>query len=803
MTYSKVNKRLVIGIVLTSLVVLLVVLGLFWLPYDVNAMDPGMICKGPSWKHPFGTDNFGRDIYSRVMDGAATTFIIAAVTVLIGALIGTAVGAFTGYFGGPVDEILMRLNDCLASFPSILLALVVVSVLNAGTYNICIALGLVFIPSFARIMRAEFMEEKDKDYVLSAKLMGASDVRVMFVHIFPNTVKILMSTILVGLNNAVLAEAGLSYLGLGVQPPDPSLGRMLAEGQAYLVRAPWYVCFTCLIMVLAIVGISLIGENTGVSGVDLASVKRKIEKKRRLEEIGKAESDKDEKQTAAHDAESGQAGAERALKVEDLSVSFLDDDGICETIKKISFELSKGEILGIVGESGSGKSLTALAIMDILPKKAVVTGGKIRIGDESRTAKELRGHEIAMIFQEPMTSLNPLETVGEQIDEVLDIHMSELSAGEQRELVINAMRDAGLADAPDIYNKFPHELSGGMRQRIMIAMALVAKAQVIIADEPTTALDAAVAGDIIETFREINRKRDTSILFISHDLKLVESFCSRALIMEKGTIAEQISIEDGRFAEPHTEYGKKLLEAAYSTKCYKGYAYSDENALELKNFSTFYPYRDSLIGRKKFKQINHDISMNVKQGECFGLIGSSGCGKTTLVKGIAGLLKKTTGECMLHAGLLGMVFQDPYNSLNPAWTVRRILDEPLRLRSGRKRFLITGRAAGSEKQKRTEAAVKILRAVGLSEDVIDRRTSELSGGQRQRVAIAQNLLLSPKVIILDEPLSAVDVTLREQLLTLLFSLRERYGLTYILISHDRALVERCCDHMMELKAIGR
>lgn len=791
MKYSKVNKRLIIGIVLTSLVVLAVVTGLFWLPYDVNAMDPSSVCQAPSWKHLFGTDNFGRDIYSRVMNGASVTFLIAIATVTIGALIGTLVGAFTGYFGGPVDEVLMRLNDCLASFPSILLALVVVSVLDVGTYNICIALGLVFIPSFARIMRAAYMEAKEKDYVLSAKLMGASDIRAMFIHIFPNTLDTLIPAVLVGLNNAVLAEAGLSYLGLGVQPPDPSLGRMLAEGQAYLMRAPWYVCFTCLVMVLAIVGISLICENKGVSGVAIGSVKKKIEKQRLTEQQKGliCEADGAERTEAADEVSGDDQPEAVALKVDDLSVSFLDDDGMCETIKGISFELDRGEIVGIVGESGSGKSLTALAVMDILPNKAVITKGTIRIGDGMRSARELRGHEIAMIFQEPMTSLNPVETVGEQIDEVLDIHMSELSAGEQRELVIAAMHDAGLDDAADIYNKYPHELSGGMRQRIMIAMALVAEAEVIIADEPTTALDEAVAGDIIETFRLINKKRGTSILFISHDLKLVESFCDRALIMEQGRIVEQVGIVNGRFAEPVTAYGRCLLEAAYSTTEFKS-AGSGEKVLELKSFSTYYPVRDSIIGRTKYKEINHEISMSVEQGECFGLVGSSGCGKSTLVKGIAGLLKKTTGECRLYLKTPGMVFQDPYNSLNPAWTVRRILEEPLRIK--RKHAGRTGQTDDGRD------ILEMLEAVGLTGSILDRRTSELSGGQRQRVAIAQNLLFAPGLIILDEPLSAVDVTLREKLLQTIFDLKKRYGLTYILISHDRTLVERCCDHMMKL-----
>ncbi|MCR5331490.1 MAG: ABC transporter permease, partial [Lachnospiraceae bacterium] len=251
-TKNKLNINLTIGIILLLLVSTPVVLSFFWLPYDVNTMDSSVIFRSPSFLHVFGTDNFGRDIFCRVIVGTRATFLIAIFTVVAGAGIGTLVGALTGYYGGVVDEILMRVNDCLASFPSILLALVVVSLLDKGMLNVCIALGLVFIPGFARIMRSEFIEQSKRDYVSSAKLMGASDMRIIFVHIFPNTFKALLAAMLVGLNNAVLAEAGLSFLGLGVEPPDPSLGRMLSEAQVYIWGAPWYVICTSAVMIIMI-----------------------------------------------------------------------------------------------------------------------------------------------------------------------------------------------------------------------------------------------------------------------------------------------------------------------------------------------------------------------------------------------------------------------------------------------------------------------------------------------------------------------------------------------------------------------
>ncbi|MBE5960028.1 MAG: ABC transporter permease [Lachnospiraceae bacterium] len=260
MRKRKLDFNFILGIVLISFVLILVLVGLFYTPYDPNAMDITSKNLPPSLSHLFGTDYMGRDILSRVMEGAKTTFFIGIATVTIGAVIGILVGAVTGYYGGILDEILMRINDGIASFPSILLALVMVSILGTGKYNIILALGIIFIPSFARVVRSEFIAQKQLDYVRNAKLMGAGDLRIMFVHILPNTRSIILSAVTVGFNNAVLAEAGMSYLSLGVQPPDASLGRMLSEAQTYLFNAPWFALAPGLIIVITVLGFSLINE---------------------------------------------------------------------------------------------------------------------------------------------------------------------------------------------------------------------------------------------------------------------------------------------------------------------------------------------------------------------------------------------------------------------------------------------------------------------------------------------------------------------------------------------------------------
>lgn len=257
---GKRNDNLILGSIITGVVLLMILAGFFYTPYDPDAMDAGSKFAGISFQHLMGCDNFGRDVFSRVLKGSRTTFFVAAGTVFIGTFFGLIIGAFTGYYGGIVDEILMRFIDAVFAFPSILLALVFISLWGSGKYQVILALGIAFVPSFARIVRSEFIKCKNMDYVKNAKLQGAGDLRIMFVHILPNTVTVLLSAVMIGFNNAVLAEAGMSFLGIGVQPPDASLGRMLSEAQSYLFRAPAYAIFPGVIIILMVLGFSLLGE---------------------------------------------------------------------------------------------------------------------------------------------------------------------------------------------------------------------------------------------------------------------------------------------------------------------------------------------------------------------------------------------------------------------------------------------------------------------------------------------------------------------------------------------------------------
>lgn len=259
-TGGKGNYNLIAGGIITGLVLMLIVIGIFYTPYDPNAMDPSAKFEGISFKHPMGCDNFGRDVFSRILQGSRTTLFVALCTVLIGTVCGVALGAVTGYYGGALDEVLMRINDAALAFPSLLLGLVFIGILGPGKNNVIAALGIAFIPSFARIVRSEFLKYRNMDFVKSARLQGAGNLRIMFVHILPNTLPVLLSAVMIGFNNAVLAEAGMSYLGIGVQPPEASLGRMLSEAQSYLFSAPAYAIFPGTVIILLVLGFSLLSE---------------------------------------------------------------------------------------------------------------------------------------------------------------------------------------------------------------------------------------------------------------------------------------------------------------------------------------------------------------------------------------------------------------------------------------------------------------------------------------------------------------------------------------------------------------
>ncbi len=493
------------------------------------------------------------------------------------------------------------------------------------------------------------------------------------------------------------------------------------------------------------------------------------------------------------------------LTVRNLKISFPAGGKKTKTVvDKVSFSLNEGEILGIAGESGSGKSMTALAVMGLLPEAAMRSCDEIRFDGvclckgekakgrekkrEESLREELSGSKMAMIFQEPLTSLNPVQTIKKQMEEPLLLH-GEMTPEEREIAVISALTRAELKDAKRLLNQYPHQLSGGMRQRVMIAMAMINKPRLLICDEPTTALDAVTEREIVELIRRHAKERNTAVIFISHDLSVLRSLCDRVMIMKDGIVVEE-GAADQIFEKPQQEYTKNLMRAAVKgAKEESGEGISEDTVLSAEKISVVFRRSNGLFRAPELKQAVSEVSFFVKKGEIFGIVGESGCGKSTLLKAVSGLLAHYEGKIRKKDSKIGvqMVFQDPYTSLNPAKKVGWILEEPLRLNTE------------LAKEEREERVREMLAETELPADVIGRHVSELSGGQRQRVAIAAALITKPELVLLDEPVSALDVTVQAQILELLLRLQKEHGLTYVFVSHDMAVVRKICDRVMVMK----
>lgn len=809
------------GCTLLILALIIVLGGVVLSPYDPDAMDGSLKFAAPSLKHLFGTDHFGRDVFTRVAYGSLTTFIIGVTTVLIGGIFGTLVGALAGYIGGAFDAVIMRVNDCLLAFPSILLALVFVGAFGASERNVVIALGILFIPSIARVVRSEVRVQLSSDYVANARLLGASGRRILFVHILPNLRATLLVTMAVGFNNAVLAESGMSYLGLGVQPPKASLGRMLKESQSYVGIAPWMVLFPGLVLVLAVLGVALLSDSFSGNQGDIgnpASVRAKI--RRMLAAAGRGPS----RETAPEDVPE-----DAVLCIRNLAVGFERDDGSLQTVvDNVNITLRAGERLGIVGESGSGKSMTALSVMGLLPEHAGAVGEiwlrtKHGLTDVMRCGKRdlavLRGEGMAMVFQEPMTSLNPTMKIGRQMREMLTHNDVRLSREEQDKRLTEALLEVELTETERILQSLPSQLSGGQRQRVMIAIAMILRPKLLILDEPTTALDAETRDGILKLLTELQERHGMVVLFISHELQVVRKLCESVLVMDGGQIVEQGTVEE-IFRDPKAEETINLLKSLAGTD-FRDRMHCRENApvvLSARHLHVYYGRRRGRNPLKFEKKVLENVSFEIREGEVLGVIGRSGSGKSTLARCLTGLIPKQAGRIETEARI-GMVFQDPYGSLNRAKTVQWLMTEPVRnrQRDERRRALKALRRDGTlsfaEKRKRRKEireeyregvrnreneVVEMLKAVGLDGEYAQRKITELSGGQRQRVAIGMAILTKSDILILDEPVSALDATVQEQVLALLADFHDRFGLTYIFITHDEAVMKRMTHRVIYL-----
>ena len=545
------------------------------------------------------------------------------------------------------------------------------------------------------------------------------------------------------------------------------------------------------------------------------------------------------------------------LSVRNLTVEFATEDGVVHAVNNVSFDLYKGETLGIVGESGSGKSVTSMSLLSLIQDPGKITHGEIIFHSKEygkidllqiskKQMRSLRGDEIAMIFQEPMSSLNPVYTCGNQVMETLLLH-EKLSRKEAKKRTIEIFKKVKIPKPELTFNKYPHELSGGQLQRVMIAMALTCKPSILIADEPTTALDVTVQSRILEILQELRYDQNTSTIFITHDLGVVAEVADRVIVMYKGNVIESGSVWD-IYSNPSHPYTKGLLACRprlelklkvlptvtdFMITDAEGFISSISNAkfnsvgeallnnyqseeehraitlkkleqkpiLEIKNLSTEYVSKKGLFRRQtRITKAVDNVSFEVYPGETLGLVGGSGCGKTTLGKSILRLIEPSSGEIIFDSQKLRdlsgrqmrairkdiqIIFQDPYASLNPRISIGEAIVEPMRVH----------KLYDNDKE-RKEKAIELLELVNLSATYFHRYPHEFSGGQRQRICIARALALNPKFIICDESVSALDVSVQAQVLNLLNRLKEKFKLTFIFISHDLAVVKFIADRIL-------
>jgi peptide/nickel transport system ATP-binding protein len=524
------------------------------------------------------------------------------------------------------------------------------------------------------------------------------------------------------------------------------------------------------------------------------------------------------------------------FEVKNLSIDFKTEESVVHAVKNISFSIPKGKTVGLVGESGSGKSVTSLAMMRLIPSPPgrvasgqILMDGKDLLKFSERQMRSIRGNRISMIFQEPMTSLNPVFTIGNQITETLRLHQ-KMSKKEAWARAAELLEQVGIPHPKERLHTYPHKLSGGQRQRVMIAMAIACKPELLVADEPTTALDVTIQKQILELLASIQKEKGMSMLFITHDLGVIADIADEVVVMYRGEIVEQGPTQE-IFKNPKHPYTKGLLacrpsldnrperlptitdfmgtdgqEKSYTPRIQTDTPKRDVEVkalptlLEISGIEKKFPVDKGLFGNvTKWTHAIDGVSLQVKRGETLGLVGESGCGKTTLGRTILRLIDPSGGKIVYDGQdithltpaqmrplrrKMQIIFQDPYASLNPRMTVGSILTEPMNIHG-----------IGQNREERMQMTVDLLRTVGLNDNMISRYPHEFSGGQRQRICIARALAVKPEFIVCDESVSALDVSIQAQILNLLLDLREQFNLTYVFISHDLAVVKFISDEV--------
>ncbi|WP_081793269.1 dipeptide ABC transporter ATP-binding protein [Intrasporangium chromatireducens] len=809
---------LLTGLVVIALFVVLAVFAPLIAPYgfnDASANGHDFPIQGaPSAAHWFGTSVGGEDVFSRVVYGARTALEVVVLAVILSLCIGVPLGLLSGYVGRWLDRVLVLITDAMYAFPSLLLAIIVAIVVSGGQSGVtagvmaaALSITVVFIPQYFRVVRNATLSVKVEPYVDAARVVGTPVPRILVRHIFANVRQTLPIIATLNGSEAILTLAGLGFLGFGIQPSAAAeWGYDLNKAMSDATNGIWWTgVFPGAAIVLLVLGITLVGESLN----DLLDPRLRA-RRGDTSEADAAEIAADAAaEGATEEAPVRRAGGERrvaTLSLTDLSVSFRTDSGPVRAVDHVSFDVAPGEVVAVVGESGSGKSVSSRAVLGLLPASASVSGSATLstdsaapeelIGAPYRTLRAVRGDEVSMIFQEPSTALNPVYTIGWQLMEGIRAH-EKVSRKHARARAVELLDLVGIPDPERRVDYYPHQLSGGQKQRVVIAMAIACEPDVIVADEPTTALDVTVQAAVLELLLDLRDRLGTAIVLITHNMGVVADMADRVVVMYRGRIVEEAPVEP-LFADPQHPYTRRLLDAVPHLGHGSGRDLSveadAEPVLEIDDLVVEFPGK---FGQPSFRAVDH-VSLTVHRGEVLGLVGESGSGKSTVGRCVVGLQRPTSGVVRLSgqqiSGLsdrhlkslrsrYGFVFQDPAASLNPQMTIGDCIAEPLRAE---------GRLNAAQQRGRVE---ELLERVELPAAYGQRYPHELSGGQRQRVSLARSLALRPEVLIADEPTSALDVSVQARVLELFAQLQEELQFACIFISHDLAVVDMLANRV--------
>ncbi len=867
-----------VGTTIVLLFVLLAIFGPLLTPYTATEQTLSAARQAPSATHWFGTDHLGRDIFSRVIIGTRSILSLAGLGTLLAVIIGTSFGLISGYRGGLFDEIVMRSFDSLLAIPALLLALLLLGTIGPSRNSILAVIIIVYTPIVARVVRSEVLAIKTRGFVEAAKLQGESTLHILFREILPSVLPALAVESSLRFSYAIFLVASLGFLGVGVQPPTPDWGLMVNEARNFVRLTPWSLFFPAGAISVLVIGVNLMADGL----------------KRVLQTIVIVPAP-DVKRTTTP---GGTKYPAPVLNINNLTISYYQNGNWLDAVRDFSLKIEPGQTYGLVGESGSGKSTLALAIMRYLKENGTVRQGDIQF--EERALLDLSRPEMEHIWglrtnlvpQDPFLSLNPSIRIGEQIAETLR-HHQHLGRAEAHRRTLELLRSVRLPDPERVAVSYPHQLSGGMQQRVVIAMALSTDPALLVLDEPTTALDVTTEATILDLLRDLMAEHNTATLYVSHNLGVVARISDRVTVLYAGELVEDAATVD-LYTQPLHPYTQGLLDSVprvgrnkssnplpympgsipalddlppgcvfaprcplaieqchrkrpplehpvsgRSVRCHRwseilageisarwAVAQSANGkeaviergtpALHIKLLKQYFPVGRTLLdflSRKPQQMVKavDGVNLDVRRGKTLGLVGESGSGKTTLSRAVMALVEKTSGDIeLLDVPLpakltqrnldtlrqLQMVFQSPEEALNPYLTVEQTLRRPLMTLLGLSRAQADAQVA------------TLLQMVRLPENFAHRPPAQLSGGEKQRVAIARAFAASPELVVCDEPVSALDVSVQAAILNLLNELQTEKHSSYLFISHDLAVVSYLADdiaviYLGELVEVGR